>query len=135
MAYRLNRAQTTCICASHNLKCFCVNEKKSQMAEKNKGKNISRKFSCENYMEFKVQCPQVQVSQEYSHTHLYPVNVLNMKRLAEETQFINDSLELPKACIWNSFIIHFTAQLQFPQNKQLSNIILFKVLPSHLFAE
>lgn len=40
---------------------------------------------------------------------IHPVNALNMKRLAEETQFINDSLELPKACIWNSFIIHFTA--------------------------
>lgn len=38
-----------------------------------------------------------------------PVNTLNMKRLAEETQFINDSVEVPKTSIWNSFIIHFTA--------------------------
>ena len=40
---------------------------------------------------------------------IHPVNALNMKRLAEDTQFINDSREFPKASIWNSFIIHFTA--------------------------
>lgn len=40
---------------------------------------------------------------------IHPVNALNMKRLAEETQFINDSVELSKASIWSSFIIHFTA--------------------------
>lgn len=40
---------------------------------------------------------------------IHPVNALNMKRLAEDTQFINDSGELPKASIWNTFIIHFAA--------------------------
>jgi hypothetical protein len=40
---------------------------------------------------------------------IHPVNVLNMKRLAEETQFINDSGEHPNASIWNSFIIHLAA--------------------------
>lgn len=40
---------------------------------------------------------------------IHPVNALNMKRLAEETPFINDSVELPTASIWDSFIIHFTA--------------------------
>lgn len=53
---------------------------------------------------------------------IHPVKALNMKRLTEETQFINDSVELPKASIWNSFIIYFTAWLQFPQGKYLSNI-------------
>lgn len=40
---------------------------------------------------------------------IHPVKALNMKRLTEETQFINDSVELPRASIWNSFIIYFTA--------------------------
>lgn len=40
---------------------------------------------------------------------IHSVNALNIKRLAKETQFINDSVELPKASILNSFIIHFTA--------------------------
>lgn len=44
---------------------------------------------------------------EVPQIHL--VNTLNMKRLAEETQFINDSKEIPKVSIWNSFIIYFTA--------------------------
>lgn len=57
-------------------------------------------------------------------SQIHPVNVLNMKRLAEETQFINDSEDVPKTSIWNSFIIYFTAYLRFPRGKYLSYITL-----------
>lgn len=63
--------------------------------------HLPRQFLLAMMLLFHLEMPQI-------HN---PVSIaLNMKRLAEETQFINDSVEeVPKTSIWNSFIIHFTA--------------------------
>lgn len=45
----------------------------------------------------------------FRNAKIHLVNALNIKRLVKETQFINDSVELPNASIWTSFIIYFTA--------------------------